>query len=113
MHPLEELYGGRGLLASGHENIAPVMAEHHRKPRSGNRHVHPARSWNPEKALYEEAKAAIKEGLSWTVVDWLTECLKYVVGRRKSFPPRPQWAEERAAALPDGDPDQPDGTTDT
>lgn len=89
------------------------MAEHHRKPRSGDRHANPARSWRPDKALWEEAAEAIRTGLSWTMTSYLTECLKYVVGLRKGFPPRPKWAEERAAKLPDDDPIRPPGDIDT
>lgn len=80
------------------------MAEHHRKPRSGDRHANRGRTWNPDESLFDEAMDAIKQGLSWTMTGYLSECLKYVVGRRKSFPPRPQWAEERAAGLPDDGP---------
>jgi hypothetical protein len=89
------------------------MAEHHRKPRSGDRHSNPARAWRPDKALWEEAVEAIKTGLSWTMTGYLTECLKYVVGLRKTFPPRSPEAEVRAAALPDDDPIRPSGDIDT
>jgi len=44
---------------------------------------------------------------------YLTECLKYVVGLRKTFPPRSPEAEARAAALPDDDPIRPPGDIDT
>lgn len=89
------------------------MAEHQRRPRSGNRHVNKTRAWNPDTDLYDEALQAVKEGLSWTMVAWLTECLKYVTGRRKTFPPRSAEAEARAALLPDDDPIRPEGDIDT
>lgn len=89
------------------------MAEHHRKPRSGDRHANPARAWRPDKALWEEAVEAIKAGLGWTMTGYLTECLKYVVGLRKTFPPRSAEAEARAAALPEDDTIRPDDATET
>lgn len=89
------------------------MAEHHRKRRTGDRHTNKGRMLRPDEALWDEALAAVRDGLSWTMLAWFTECLRYVVGLRKSFPPRPQWAEERAAALPDDDPIRPPGDIDT
>ena len=89
------------------------MAEHHRKPRSGDRHANKGRLLRPPEALYDEAFAAVRDGLSWTMLAWFTECLRYVVGRRKTFPPRPAWAEERAAALPEDDTIRPDDATET
>lgn len=89
------------------------MAEHHRKPRPGDRHALPPKLLRIDPDLWEEAMGAIRKGLSWTMTSYLTECLKYVVGRRKAFPPRPEWAEERAAALPDDDPIRSDDATDT
>jgi hypothetical protein len=89
------------------------MAEHHRKPRSGNRHANKTRALNPDEALWDEAKEALQRDMGWSMIGWFNECLKFITGRRKTFPPRPQWAEERAAALPDDDPIRPDDATDT
>lgn len=87
------------------------MAEHQRKPRSGDRHANKIRTWAPPEALYNEAMDTVRNGLSWTMTRYLTECLKYVVGKRKTFPPRPAWAEEKAAELPDDGPIRPDEDT--
>jgi hypothetical protein len=69
-------------------------------PRSGDRHKKRRVDWRPDPNIYSEAlKAAKDSGTNLTA--WLNESMKYLIGLRKDPPPRPAWAEERAARLPD------------
>lgn len=96
------------------------MAESPKNPRSkdrhlqkGDRHANKGRYWNPDTEVFDTAMETLKRDLNWSMTGYLTESLRFLLGRRKTFPPRPAWAEERAAALPDDDPIRPTDATET
>lgn len=75
----------------------PAMTTDDRK---GDRHKHTPRSWRPDPETLPAAQEAAKEVMG-SLNGYLRASVEYLLGIRKDPPPRPEWAEERAAALPD------------
>ena len=88
------------------------MASDSKGNRSGDRHRYTPKSWRPDPATLPAAKEAAIE-VSGSLNGFLRQCVEYLLGLRKDFPPRPEWAERRAAELPEAGAIRPPEDTDT
>lgn len=86
------------------------MATDDRQPGRADRHRYTPKSWRPDEETYPAARAAAKDAVG-SLNAYLRLSVAYLLGLRKDFPPRPAWAERRAASLPDEPGSRPDNAT--
>lgn len=109
-HPRSPQYAGDLPDAIRHESITSNMTGKDRRHRPTNRHLDDQKTWRPDGETYDDALVVARE-VSRSLNSWLKMCVEYLLGLRKDFPPRPAWAERRAASLPDEPASRPDNGT--
>jgi len=105
IHPRDSQYVCRGLTATACENIAAMPPRRDTRRGRADAHRNEPKGWRPNDLYdYKDALAAAEEllgtGKGNGISGWINLAVLYLLGLRRDPPPRPKWAEERAARLP-------------
>jgi hypothetical protein len=86
------------------------MAREDKRRGRPDKHKSNPRSWRPDEPTYADALSAATE-VTGSLNAYLRLSVAYLLGLRRDPPPRPEWAERRAASLPDEPGSRPDNGT--